>query len=236
MLSILLCDDDPLFLNELQATITQILPQEQLSFTCCTKGADCMEAVQRGLIPDVAFVDIALPDVDGISVAAQIYQCCPSIPFIFITAYNNRYSQQVFLRDINLCGYVTKPINENFLRVQISRALRKHTENTLLKVGASQDGIYLAATEIFYIESQKHYLKIYTKENSFRYRAKLSQVEPLLEMDFFRIHSSYLVNMAHVQQLLSTEVLLNNGLKLPVSRSMSKSARLKFMRYRGMNL
>lgn len=155
MLSILLCDDDPLFLNELQATITQILPQEQLSFTCCTKGADCMEAVQRGLIPDVAFVDIALPDVDGISVAAQIYQCCPSIPFIFITAYNNRYSQQVFLRDINLCGYVTKPINENFLRVQISRALRKHTENTLLKVGASQDGIYLAATEIFYIESQK---------------------------------------------------------------------------------
>lgn len=115
MLSILLCDDDPLFLNELQATITQILPQEQLSFTCCTKGADCMEAVQRGLIPDVAFVDIALPDVDGISVAAQIYQCCPSIPFIFITAYNNRYSQQVFLRDINLCGYVTKPINENFL-------------------------------------------------------------------------------------------------------------------------
>ena len=59
MLSILLCDDDPLFLNELQATITQILPQEQLSFTCCTKGADCMEAVQRGLIPDVAFVDIA---------------------------------------------------------------------------------------------------------------------------------------------------------------------------------
>ena len=206
MLSILLCDDDPLFLNELQATITQILPQEQLSFTCCTKGADCMEAVQRGLIPDVAFVDIALPDVDGISVAAQIYQCCPSIPFIFITAYNNRYSQQVFLRD------------------------------TLLKVGASQDGIYLAATEIFYIESQKHYLKIYTKENSFRYRAKLSQVEPLLEKDFFRIHSSYLVNMAHVQQLLSTEVLLNNGLKLPVSRSMSKSARLKFMRYRGMNL
>ena len=160
MLSILLCDDDPLFLNELQATITQILPQEQLSFTCCTKGADCMEAVQRGLIPDVAFVDIALPDVDGISVAAQIYQCCPSIPFIFITAYNNRYSQQVFLRDINLCGYVTKPINENFLRVQISRALRKHTENTLLKVGASQDGIYLAATEIFYIESQKHYLKM----------------------------------------------------------------------------
>ena len=113
MLSILLCDDDPLFLNELQATITQILPQEQLSFTCCTKGADCMEAVQRGLIPDVAFVDIALPDVDGISVAAQIYQCCPSIPFIFITAYNNRYSQQVFLRDINLCGYVTKPINGN---------------------------------------------------------------------------------------------------------------------------
>ena len=83
MLSILLCDDDPLFLNELQATITQILPQEQLSFTCCTKGADCMEAVQRGLIPDVAFVDIALPDVDGISVAAQIYQCCPSIRFFF---------------------------------------------------------------------------------------------------------------------------------------------------------
>ena len=37
MLSILLCDDDPLFLNELQATITQILPQEQLSFTAAQK-------------------------------------------------------------------------------------------------------------------------------------------------------------------------------------------------------
>lgn len=236
MLHILLCDDEELFLNELQATIAELLPQEQLSFTRCTKGADCLEAVQQGLIPDVAFVDIALPDIDGISVAAQIYQCCPSIPFIFITAYNNRYSQQVFLRDINLCGYITKPVNESILRVQISRALRKHTENTLLKVGSPQEGIYLNAAEIFYIESQKHYLKVYTRENVFRCRSKLSQVEPLLEKDFFRIHSSYLVNMAQVQCLLSTEVLLNNGLKLPVSRSMAKSARLKFMRYRGMNL
>lgn len=236
MLHILLCDDDELFLNELQMTIAEITPQEQLSFIRCPKGADCMEVIQQGFIPDVAFVDIALPDIDGISVAAQIYQCCPSIPFIFITAYDSRYSQQIFLRDINLCGYITKPINKNFLRVQLSRALRKHTENTLLKVGSPQGGIYLSAAEILYIESQKHYLKVYTRESAFRYRSKLSQVEPLLEKDFFRIHSSYLVNMAQVQCLLNTDVILNNGLKLPVSRSMAKSARLKFMRYRGMTL
>lgn len=236
MLRILLCDDEPVFLQELKDILSDEILHEPYSFACFATGAECVAAVQGGFLPDVALVDIALPDMDGISAAAQIYQCCPSIPFIFITAYNSRYSQQVFLRDVNLCGYLTKPVDREILRAQLARALRGRGKDVFLKVGTAQNAIYLTTSEILYVESQKHYLDVHTADSVYRYRAKLNQIEPVLEKDFFRIHNSYLVNMAHVRQLLGSEIVLNNGLKLPLSRSMAKAARLKFIRYRGMNL
>ena len=238
MLQILLCDDDPIFLEMLQKMVTQAIGNRPCSFSSFTRGEDCIAAIQNGFLPDLALVDISLPDIDGIEAAARIYQCCPEIPFIFLTAHNAKYSQSLFLKELNLQGYVVKPIDPEMLRLQISRALYRNTKEKLLCLGKPQFGtaLYLEASEILYLESKGHYLNIHTADRVYLQRAKLSQVEPELEPDFLRIHGSYLVNIQHVQEMLTDEVVLVNGQRLPVSRSRAKAARLKFFRRRGMQV
>ena len=236
MLQILLCDDDPLFLELLQEMVKEALGNSPCIFSSFTRGEDCIAAIQGGLLPDLVMIDISLPGSNGIETASYIYQCCPQIPFIFLTAYNAQYSQSLFVKDLNLQGYLVKPVDPEMLRLQISRALSRRTREKQLCLGSPHSGtaLYLSASEILYIESRGHYLNIHTADKVYQHRAKLNRVEPELEEDFFRIHGSYLVNIFQVKKLLNDQVILTNGVCLPISRSKAKAARLKFFRRRGM--
>jgi two-component system, LytTR family, response regulator len=65
--------------------------------------------------PDLAFLDIEMPEIDGITLAERLYQICPGIRVVFITSWN-QYAVQAF--DLSAIDYILKPIKkERFLKM-----------------------------------------------------------------------------------------------------------------------
>lgn len=74
------------------------------------------------------------------------------------------------------------------------------------------------ADDVYYIESSNRKVILYMKDGIMEYYDKIGGLEELLRPEFFRIHKGYLVNMKYVRQHSRTEVSMENGDRLPISK------------------
>ncbi len=76
----------------------------------------------------------------------------------------------------------------------------------------------LPVDDIYYAESQDHKVIFHLNKEETACYAKMKDVDQLLQGKFFRIHKGYLVNLMHIGRYTRTEVQLDNGEKLPLSK------------------
>ena len=74
------------------------------------------------------------------------------------------------------------------------------------------------ADDSYYIESSNRKVILYLKHEKIEYYDKISGLEEQLKPDFFCIHKGYLINLKYVQQYHRTEVSMQNGDILPISK------------------
>lgn len=116
-MKILLVDDEELQLLRLENVIKKVLPDEEIiSYINPKKAYD--ENVDNKI--DIAFLDIEMPQINGLSLAKRLKKLNPEINIIFCTAYDN-YAINAY--SIHASGYILKPVNENKVRAEIE-ALR----------------------------------------------------------------------------------------------------------------
>jgi two-component SAPR family response regulator len=82
------------------------------------------------LKPDVAFLDIEMPGINGIELAMRIYEINPDIDFVFVTAFD-QYAVEAF--EINAIDYLLKPVVEEKLQRSIDRLLKKRDVNKIAR-------------------------------------------------------------------------------------------------------
>ena len=111
IMKILLVDDEELQLLRLENACKKVMPESEFfSFT------NPMKVVESNINFDLAFLDIEMPGLNGIQLAKKIKSINPKIKIIFVTAYNN-YALDAYR--VHACGYITKPVNENKIKVEI---------------------------------------------------------------------------------------------------------------------
>ncbi len=111
MIRAVVVDDEPLILAEIGDMVRETgLFADVLTFDNPIPAL----AAFSGLLPDVAFIDIDMPEMDGITLAEQFLRIHPKILIVFITSWN-QYAVQAF--DLNAQDYILKPIRrERFFR------------------------------------------------------------------------------------------------------------------------
>ena len=120
-MKLLLVDDENLQLIRLEKTIKKIMPDaECFSFTNPKKAYEDTENEKL----DIAFLDIEMPLISGISLAKKLKKNNPLINIIFVTAYDN-YALDAY--NIHASGYVMKPVSEEKLKKELD-ALRYDVE------------------------------------------------------------------------------------------------------------
>lgn len=224
MLTIAICDDQQAFANQLQQEITSIcavqLPQ-QVDYQIVpafSSGQALLDALTRQTV-DILFLDIEMPVMDGFTLANQLREQFPDMLLIFVSAYEDRvynsfsYSPFWFLRKSHV---------EQELPVILQKAISRYLSDAESMLFQTKDGeTALRLKDILYLEAEHNYYNIHCVSGStYACRGALSSVEKKLEAyDFCRIHSAYLVNMAQIRQILSTNmVLMKNAAQLPIAR------------------
>lgn len=171
----------------------------------------------RKLDPDIAFIDINIPVINGMDAAKEIIKKNPLTFIVFITAYN-KFALDAF--DIGAFDYILKPFDEKRIKHTVKRIYDEYNrganeginkilnkiseeEKILKKIPCEENGkvVLIAIDNIIfcYADNGKTYVK--TKNKIYYTRYTLHEIEERTEL--FRVHKSYTVNLDKIKEIYS---------------------------------
>ena len=183
---------------------------------------------------DVVFLDINMPNLNGMSLGKILSKFQRKPKIIFITAYDS-YAVEAF--GINAFDYILKPYSEDRIKETLKRLCEEETTKEESKeifkgkiTSWKGDKIcVLSLDEISYFEACERETKVFVGEEVYIAKLKISKLEERLPRDkFFRTHRSFVVNLDKISEVIpwfnTTFNLKLIGVeeRIPVSRSKIK--------------
>nr|WP_218624855.1 LytTR family DNA-binding domain-containing protein [Sporosarcina sp. E16_3] len=160
------------------------------------------------LLPDVVFLDVEMPKMNGVEVAKVLVELKKVPLIIFATAYP-QFAAEAFR--INAIDYLLKPYDEGQLKQTIERIdkvvypkEKVDAISNLGKLAVEKEGEidYIYIKDILYMYRDEKVTKIITQKCDYEIKTSLKELESrLVSFSFFRIHKSYLVNLKYVSRL-----------------------------------
>ena len=232
MIKVLIVDDEPLARENLR-----ILLQEQSDIEIvgeCSNAVEAIGAVHK-LRPDVLFLDIQMPRISGLEMVGMLDP--EHRPYIvFLTAFDE-YAVKAF--EEHAFDYLLKPIEETRLEKTLIRLRQERTKQDVSLLPENQQEVkfipcsghsriyLLQMDDVAFISSRMSGVYVTSSDGKEGFTEltlrTLESRTPLL-----RCHRQYLVNMAQLQEIRledngQAELILRNGLTVPVSRRYLKS-------------
>lgn len=239
----LIIDDEPLARERIQRMLSSESDVEIAAE--CGNGAEAVSLIEQ-LNPDLIFLDIQMPEMDGFEVLQTIIPGREKMPaVIFVTAYD-QYAIRAF--DVHALDYLLKPFNRERFQSALSRAReqikkdgdgnradafasllgdlhakRQYLEKLVMK--SSGRVYFLKTEEIDWIEAAGNYLKLHVGGETHMLRETMNGIEAKLNpVQFPRIHRSTIINAERVKELFPLfngdyTLLLKDGTELTVSRN-----------------
>ncbi|AEU37017.1 LytR/AlgR family response regulator transcription factor [Granulicella mallensis] len=221
----LIVDDEPLARSNILTLLRNDPTIEILGE--CGSGAEALRII-RAAKPDLIFLDIEMPELDGFDVVEMLGADQPRA-IIFVTAYD-QYAVRAF--DSGALDYLLKPFDDARFHRALDRAreriaagganVAKPSHITLKSAGQI---LFLKLTDIDWIEAADYYTCLHTGPRQHLLRRSITDLEDELDPEAFcRIHRSAIVRLDRVQGLKLNEsgdydVLLHTGVTLRLSRT-----------------
>ena len=235
-LRVILIDDELPSLENLQHKILEFCPD--LEIVAATQKPEIAIKLIGQLQPDIIFLDIEMPRMNGFRMLEEIE--VKDFEVVFTTAYNYYAIDAV---RISAFDYLVKPISVNDLQNTVARLMksaeqnprqqktdilsqnisRVHLQNDKITISTIDGVAFYEIGSIIRIESSSNYSKVFFKDGKNILVTKLLKEfeEILSSYRFFRIHNSHLVNLNYIKKYIrgdGGQVILENDEVIDVSR------------------
>jgi two-component system LytT family response regulator len=240
LLTMLLVDDEPLAREGLRMLLSQ-----DPDVTAIHEAKDGREAVAaiRNTRPDLVFLDVQMPEMDGFSVVKEVgAEHMPAV--VFVTAHD-QYAIQAF--EINAIDYLLKPVTEERFTQALARAKSRlqarpadeasrqilslletitapHRHLKRLAVRSAGKTVFVEVEDVDWIEAAENYVQLHLGRVGHLLHVTMNALEKSLDPEIFlRIHRSLIVNVRRIKELqpaLHGEyvVTLQDGVRLQSGR------------------
>lgn len=241
-IKVMIAEDEWLARKELSYLLEQEADLELLPNA--VNGRELLELV-RGWEPQVVFLDIQMPELEGIQ-AAHLLKAMPQAPLIVFTTAHEDYAVEAF--GLNAIDYLLKPYSHQRLKETLGRirdklsnpaALSAPPKKTSALAGVKWNKLLIAEGDkhvlidpetILYAVREEKIIRIYTTADHYSSKMSLQELEDRLDnYTFFRSHRSYLVNLNGIDELIpwfngAFNLVLKDAKRtqIPVSRDMAK--------------
>ena len=224
MLNIAICDDESSFLEQAEQIILHY-PNTKFDIDVYNESQQLYSNLQKNKY-DIYFLDIDMPDLDGISLAEKIREKDDYAILIFFTSYKE-YMESVF--KVQPFDYLLKPLNREKTWETLTKAIRHLNghPNQFNYLNGKTDFV-VATNDIFYFEKQKRKVIMHGKIGEQSFYMDTKSLLSKLGDDFVQIHTSYIVNSYYVSAVKKRAVVIqtNNGpVELPISGKFQKSCK-----------
>lgn len=223
-MKVLIVDDEPL-----ARTAIRLLVEEDPELTVVGECAGVEAAAEiRRTQPDILFLDIQMPEVDGFDVVEQVgLNAVPAI--IFVTAHDS-HALRAF--EVHALDYIVKPFDDRRFFTSLLRAKerarqrqteREYTTRYLARVGDKV--VFVKAADIDWIEAADYYVSLHARGHSYLLRRSMAEIESELDPGrFVRVHRSAIVNLEQVKEMHplfrgDSILVLHDGTQVRLSRA-----------------
>jgi two-component system LytT family response regulator len=239
MIRALIVDDEPPARSKLRRLLKQ---DDRIEIAGEARdGTEALELV-AATNPDLLFLDIQMPRMNGFEVLEVLGPECPQI--IFTTAYD-QYAIKAF--EVRALDYLLKPFDQSRLREAVDRAVEMHgkprgdiderieallgelrTRKPVLKrILLKTEGriIFVDIERISRIEAEEKYVRLHVDLRSYLHRETMNSLEERLDPSaFVRVHRGEIVNMSFILELESLshgdyQIVLKDGSRVPLGRT-----------------
>ena len=171
---------------------------------------------------DILLLDIRMPMMTGIDVLNDL----PERPLVILVTAYEEYAIKGY--ELDVIDYLLKPVSPE----RFKRAIEKATDHLAVQVQAQRTDerpeyffiktdtriVKFMFAEVSVIEAQREYIKIITPARKVLSLVSLTSIANVLPPDFVRIHRSYIINMRHIDEVQSNEVIIGKA-SFPIGRN-----------------
>jgi two-component system LytT family response regulator len=242
----IIVDDEPIARRNLQALLKDDAEIEVIAV--CASGAEAVKSIRK-TPPDLLFLDVQMPEIDGFAVLKKINVASVSA-IVFVTAHD-QYALKAF--ESHALDYLLKPFSDERFTLAVERAkqqirqrdaaalsrklqllLTEHGEQTStvdeahvgrFLIKESSRVFFVKTEEIDWVEAADYYVNLHVGMKTHLLRETMSDLENKLDPAMFlRIHRSAIVNLHRVKEVQTRlggdyVTVMKDGTKLKLSRS-----------------
>ncbi len=225
---IAICDDEAQCRQQAVQAINACTKSLDILTDLFENGNNLLQSFQKTPY-DLVFLDIEMPEIDGIRLARKLRDLSRDVPIVFLTSHIE-YALEGY--EVNALRYLTKPIQVEKLQELLGYVMERMQAQRTLWLKTDMGEVRVRIKDILYMEAQNQNIVIRTADSEYTVRYNLGEYEKELSQDgFFRIHRGYLVSLRHVKSLGKHEVTLCENTILPVSRTKEKSLKEAIFQY-----
>lgn len=221
------CDDQPAVVEELKGHIYGYVEQKKIEIDMrfYFSGKDALEDLEQ---LHILFLDIEMPQMDGIETGKVFFEKNKQCKIIMATACEARYREAF---KINALRFVTKP----FLKTEIEEALESAFQTFIgfecVQLYENRRVYDIQQRDIKYVRSYDGYIEAVVGDRTMRRDISLSKMEEILDQRlFYRISREYIANLYFVSNYQKGTIYIGDG-KLKISRRKVKEFEMAFRKF-----
>lgn len=235
MIKIAFCDDDMEVLHQMNELLDRyrVERNEDITYAAFQSPFELLTEIEKGIRPDILFLDVVMPGQNGMDVAKEIRQYDTNMKIIFLTS-SPEFAVESY--SVGAYFYQLKPIwEESFFRLMdaVLAECEKKKKNSLIL--RSKDGITrIDLQQLEYCEVLRRKLLFHLENGAVLESAgSLDDLAGQLMQysNFFRPHRSFLVNMEYIQNISSCSIKMVNDAEIPIPHGKCSEIKNTYMEY-----
>ncbi len=235
MIKIAFCDDDMEVLHQMNELLDRyrVERNEDITYAAFQSPFELLTEIEKGIRPDILFLDVVMPGQNGMDVAKEIRQYDTNMKIIFLTS-SPEFAVESY--SVGAYFYQLKPIwEESFFRLMdaVLAECEKKKKNSLIL--RSKDGITrIDLQQLEYCEVLGRKLLFHLENGAVLESAgSLDDLAGQLMQysNFFRPHRSFLVNMEYIQNISSRSIKMVNDAEIPIPHGKCSEIKNTYIEY-----